>query len=90
MICRLDNIEEYAQSYFSTGHIHASNDLRRIVEVIFPFHVKGANLENIRCFVTCPCPSITCMRPARMLQYIFFFTTLFYFGLQAQKEPEGA
>ncbi|XP_015885239.3 uncharacterized protein LOC107420719 [Ziziphus jujuba] len=31
-VYRLDNIEEYAQSYFSTGHIHASNDLRRIVE----------------------------------------------------------
>lgn len=33
--CRLENIEENAQSYFSTGHIHASCDVSRFVEVIF-------------------------------------------------------
>ncbi|EXB77035.1 Malonyl-CoA decarboxylase [Morus notabilis] len=32
-VYRLESIEEYAHSYFNTGHIHASNDLRRYVEV---------------------------------------------------------
>lgn len=31
-IYRLDYIEEYAQSYFSTGHIHASSDVRCYIE----------------------------------------------------------
>lgn len=31
-VYRVDNIEEYAQSYFSTGEIHASCDVRRSVE----------------------------------------------------------
>ncbi|XP_062162953.1 uncharacterized protein LOC133869874 [Alnus glutinosa] len=31
-VYRLENIEEYAQLYFSKGHIHASADLRRYVE----------------------------------------------------------
>ncbi|KAF3451761.1 hypothetical protein FNV43_RR07857 [Rhamnella rubrinervis] len=31
-VYRLESIEEYAHSYFSTGHIHASNDLRCLVE----------------------------------------------------------
>ncbi|XP_059437756.1 uncharacterized protein LOC132170695 isoform X2 [Corylus avellana] len=31
-VYRLENIEEYAQSYFSKGHIHASADLRRYVK----------------------------------------------------------
>lgn len=30
-VYRVENIEEYAQSYFSTGHIHASLDARRYV-----------------------------------------------------------
>ncbi|GKV01973.1 hypothetical protein SLEP1_g14472 [Rubroshorea leprosula] len=30
--CRLENIEEYARSYFSTGHIHTSSDIRHYVE----------------------------------------------------------
>ncbi|XP_012091299.1 malonyl-CoA decarboxylase, mitochondrial [Jatropha curcas] len=28
-VYRVEKIEEYAQSYFSTGHIHASNNIRR-------------------------------------------------------------
>ncbi|XP_024950855.1 uncharacterized protein LOC102616729 isoform X2 [Citrus sinensis] len=31
-VYRLENIEEYAQSYFSTGQIHASDDVCRYVE----------------------------------------------------------
>ncbi|KAK9268046.1 hypothetical protein L1049_010485 [Liquidambar formosana] len=31
---RVENIEEYAQSYFSTGHIHASSDIRHYVETL--------------------------------------------------------
>ncbi|XVF27941.1 hypothetical protein REPUB_Repub14bG0152700 [Reevesia pubescens] len=31
-IYRLDNIEEYAQSYFSTGYIHSSYDVRRYIQ----------------------------------------------------------
>ncbi|KAG5561315.1 hypothetical protein RHGRI_004369 [Rhododendron griersonianum] len=31
-VYRLENIEENAQSYFSTGHIHASCDVSRFVE----------------------------------------------------------
>lgn len=37
MNCRLENIEEYAQSYFSTGQIHASDevcDVCHYVEVL--------------------------------------------------------
>ncbi|KAL0012268.1 hypothetical protein SO802_007376 [Lithocarpus litseifolius] len=33
-VYRLENIEEYAQSYFSKGHINASADLHRLVKVI--------------------------------------------------------
>lgn len=33
MKCRLHNIEEYAQSYFSTGKIHSSCDVRHFIEV---------------------------------------------------------
>ncbi|KAK4793474.1 hypothetical protein SAY86_023909 [Trapa natans] len=33
-IYRLDNIEEYAQSYFSTGHIQASTDLLSLLETV--------------------------------------------------------
>lgn len=85
MICRLENIEEYAQAYFSTGHIHASNDLRRVVEVIFPFHVKGTPFRLCQMFhmsvpkhayetcLTTHTPN-TQMRPTCMLQYVFFFT----------------
>ncbi|XVF26092.1 hypothetical protein REPUB_Repub13aG0270000 [Reevesia pubescens] len=32
-VYRPENIEEYAQSYFSTGHIHSSYDVRRFVQV---------------------------------------------------------
>lgn len=32
--CSLDNIEEYAHSYFSNGVIQASSDLHRHVEVM--------------------------------------------------------
>ncbi|KAJ0016897.1 hypothetical protein Pint_09824 [Pistacia integerrima] len=32
-VYRLGHIEEYAQSYFSTGNIHASDDVRRYVEL---------------------------------------------------------
>ncbi|GKV01970.1 hypothetical protein SLEP1_g14470 [Rubroshorea leprosula] len=32
-VYRLENIEEYAQSYFSTGHIHTSSDIRHYVEL---------------------------------------------------------
>ncbi|KAJ4703974.1 Malonyl-CoA decarboxylase mitochondrial [Melia azedarach] len=31
-VYRLENIEEYAQSYFSTGHIHASDDIHSYVK----------------------------------------------------------
>lgn len=31
-VYRPENIEEYAQSYFSTGHIHSSYDLRRYIQ----------------------------------------------------------
>ncbi|XVF87786.1 hypothetical protein PTKIN_Ptkin18bG0148900 [Pterospermum kingtungense] len=31
-VYRPENIEEYAQSYFSTGHIHSSNDVRRYIQ----------------------------------------------------------
>ncbi|GAV86557.1 MCD domain-containing protein [Cephalotus follicularis] len=31
-VYRVESIEEYAQSYFSTGHIHASCDMRRYVK----------------------------------------------------------
>lgn len=31
-VYRLEKIEDYAQSYFSTGHIHTSSDLSRYVE----------------------------------------------------------
>ncbi|KAF2303682.1 hypothetical protein GH714_021202 [Hevea brasiliensis] len=30
-VYRVEKIDEYAQSYFSTGHIHASNDIRRSI-----------------------------------------------------------
>ncbi|KAJ0018821.1 hypothetical protein Pint_09810 [Pistacia integerrima] len=33
-VYRLGHIEEYAQSYFSTGNIHASDDVRRYVELL--------------------------------------------------------
>ncbi|PKI43714.1 hypothetical protein CRG98_035913 [Punica granatum] len=36
-VYRLGNIEEYAQSYFSTGHIHASPDLLHQLEVVIFF-----------------------------------------------------
>ncbi|XP_065877414.1 uncharacterized protein [Euphorbia lathyris] len=29
-VYRVENIEEYAQSYFGTGHIHASNDIHKL------------------------------------------------------------
>lgn len=31
-VYRLVSIEEFAHSYFNTGHIHASNDLQHYVE----------------------------------------------------------
>ncbi|KAJ0082925.1 hypothetical protein Patl1_09923 [Pistacia atlantica] len=39
-VYRLGHIEEYAQSYFSTGNIHASDDVRRYVEVFFVNEIK--------------------------------------------------
>jgi hypothetical protein len=38
--CSLDNIEEYAHSYFSNGVIQASSDLRRYVEVMALLNVN--------------------------------------------------
>ncbi|XP_065633980.1 uncharacterized protein LOC112020236 isoform X3 [Quercus suber] len=43
-VYRLENIEEYAQSYFSKGHINASADLHRLVKPqIFVLRTKAAN-----------------------------------------------
>lgn len=35
--CRLENIEEYAQSYFSTGQIQSSDDILQYIKVVFFF-----------------------------------------------------
>lgn len=35
LTCRVERIDECAHSYFSTGHIHASNDIRRYTLVIY-------------------------------------------------------
>lgn len=58
MNCRLGHIEEYAQSYFSTGNIHASDDVRCYAEV-FSLWMK----ENIvPCFDIPDLFAIICSR----------------------------
>lgn len=91
MICRLESIEEYAQSYFSTGHIHASDDLRCLIEVIFSTeklhfffsHYLFVNAGAKHVYRTC----LTAHTQTCIITCSRMYLSL-YHGLQAKKEPE--
>ncbi|XP_028119121.1 uncharacterized protein LOC114316625 [Camellia sinensis] len=51
LVIRLENIEENAQSYVNTGQIHASCDVRHIVEIAFAWTIVDIYFCVRRAFV---------------------------------------
>ncbi|CAL5419649.1 unnamed protein product [Camellia sinensis] len=51
LVIRLENIEENAQSYVNTGQIHASCDVRHIVEIAFVWTIVDIYFCIRRAFV---------------------------------------
>ncbi|CAL5422049.1 unnamed protein product [Camellia sinensis] len=51
LVIRLENIEENAQSYVNTGQIHASCDVRHIVEIAFAWAIVDIYFCVRRAFV---------------------------------------